>query len=117
VKIKVALILLLLVGAVGVRYWDSILDEGLLLMLGNSTIYSSDYSEELFDSIEIGDSVEDVYETLSAPFDKWQFQNENGNTVKVVEYSKSTEDSHYRKRMIFFIKDRVFRKVKAVHID
>ncbi len=117
VRTRVFLALFLLAGAIGFVFWDTIVDESLLLMLGNSTVYSSGYSEEQFDEIQIGQSSQRVAEMLGVAFEESQFQNENGDTVKAVEYSKSAEDSHYRIRMILFIDDRVSEKVKAVHID
>lgn len=108
-------LLLLILGLIGYHYREFIFHEIFLYMSGDSTIYSKGYSEELFDEVQIGQSLQEVTKKLAAPLEQDQFQNNNGDTVIVFEYSSGSHD--YRRRLIFFIDDKVSSKDKSIHID
>ncbi len=103
---------------VGIVYGQRIAKETLLLLSGgHTTIYSDEYSEELFDDIFVGQSKANVIKQLGFPIEESIFDRGLEMPETVLEYSESATDSHYRLRLIFIIDDKVVEKVKDIHFD
>ena len=92
---------------------DVLIDETLLLMLGDTTEYVQGFDEDAFHEIEIGDTLGSVISRLPTPFSIW----DTCESRVVYEYTRSFRDSHFRRRMIVF-KDGVVVKIAVnAHID
>lgn len=94
-----------------------IIDETLLLFLGDTTIYSKKYSEKNFNRIQEGQDYKEVISKLGPPIYFDEIQNKNGNKEVLMEYTRSSSDSHYRIRIIVIQDGKVSNKIKSTHID
>lgn len=96
-----------------VLWGDTLLDEALLSVLGDTTEYVDGYSEEIFYEIKIGDTLGDVQSRLPRPFRI----SELPDAEFAYEYTRSFRDSHFRRRMIFFKDGKVVEISDVTHID
>jgi hypothetical protein len=91
---------------------DGLIDETLLLLLGEDTEYSAGYSSEKLLSLRVGDSEEHVREELGEPL-----QTIDSGAYRMLFYSRSPASTHYRLRAVELIGGRVSRVVSCAYID
>ncbi|WLQ11868.1 hypothetical protein O5O45_19245 [Hahella aquimaris] len=93
-----------------------VIDEILIFIFGDTTLYSRNYSDQAFTNLEIGSSQENAITFLGPPLESY-LVDDDSTEIEIWVYSKSNSDSHFRKKLIHFKSGIMVKKIDEVVID
>ena len=113
---RLIILALLLLTAIGAIYHFRSMDglDALLFsrMFQEDTVYAPGYSDAAFRKVTVGMSQAEVLALLGPPLNEWESCDN-----MAMGWSKSLEDSHYRKRTVFFQNGVVTKRLSEFYVD
>jgi len=96
--------------------YESLVDELILVTLGEDTLFAPDYSDKALQQLSIGDSETRVLELLGEPLIETDGRRTDAGTT-CMHYSRSPTSTHFRKRVVCLENGKVSRTIAELYFD